>query len=388
MSLWRECELKDIAEVQTGPFGSQLKNEQYITDGTPVVTVEHINNFRIEDFNYPSVTNEDKNRLSKYHLRKGDIVFTRVGSVDLSAWVKPHQDGWMFSSRMLRVRPRSEVDSRFLSYYFQQKAFRDFILNISVGATMPSINTEILEGIQISYPPLPEQKAIAGVLSSLDDKIDLLHRQNKTLEAMAETLFRKWFVDNPSDSWKEKPLSSIACFLNGIACQKYPPQNEIEKLPVLKIREISNGISDASDWSTSNINKEYIVESGDVIFAWSASLVVKIWDGEKCVLNQHLFKVTSEEYPKWFYLRWCKHYLDEFIAISASHATTMGHIKRSDLDNALVLIPSDNEIKKMTEIMKPIIDKKISNYHQLSILKKLQENLLPKLMNGEVRVSL
>jgi type I restriction enzyme, S subunit len=96
----------------------------------------------------------------------------------------------MFFSRMLRVRPKKTVNSRFLSYFFQHKSFRDYILNISVGVTMPSINTEILKGIPISYPSLPEQKAIAAVLTRLDDKIDLLHRQNQTLEAMAETLFR------------------------------------------------------------------------------------------------------------------------------------------------------------------------------------------------------
>jgi len=199
MSEWNECKLEKVAEVQTGPFGSQLKNEQYITGGTPVVTVEHITNFRIIDFDYPSVTDEDKNRLSKYLLKAGDIIFTRVGSVDLSAFVKPHQDGWMFSSRMLRVRPNKDLNSRFLSYFFQQNRLREYILNISVGATMPSINTEILKGIPVSYPPLPEQHAIASVLSSLDDKIDLLHRQNQTLEAMAEALFRQWFVEEAEE---------------------------------------------------------------------------------------------------------------------------------------------------------------------------------------------
>ena len=142
-------------------------------------------------------------------LKAGDIIFTRVGSVDLSAFVKPHQDGWMFSSRMLRVRPIHEVDSRFLSYFFQQKRFREYILNISVGATMPSINTEILKGIPVAYPPLPEQKAIAEVLSALDDKIDLLHRQNKTLEQMAETLFRQWFVVEAGEDWEEGVLGDL-----------------------------------------------------------------------------------------------------------------------------------------------------------------------------------
>ena len=216
--------------MQTGPFGSQLKNEQYITGGTPVITVEHINNFRIADFDYPSVTDEDKDRLAKYLLKKGDIIFTRVGSVDLSAFVKPHQDGWMFSSRMLRVRLKKEVDSRFLSYFFQQKRFREYILNISVGATMPSINTGILKSIPVAYPPLPEQKAIAEVLSALDDKIDLLHRQNKTLEQMAETLFRQWFVVEAGEDWEEVELKEICTISNGYAFKSPTYQEEGQKI--------------------------------------------------------------------------------------------------------------------------------------------------------------
>lgn len=385
---WKEAELGDIADVQTGPFGSQLKNEQYITGGTPVVTVEHIKDFRITDFDYPSITDEDKGRLSKYLMQTGDILFTRVGSVDLSAYVSERQNGWMFSSRMLRVRPNEEINSRFLSYYFQQKSFRDYILNISVGATMPSINTEILKGIPISYPPLTEQTAIASVLSSLDDKLDLLHRQNTTLEKMAETLFGQWFVEEPKVEWEIIPLSQMANFLNGLACQKFPPKNEIDKLPVLKIKELSSGITENSDWASTDIKTEYIVRNGDIIFAWSASLMVKIWDGQDCILNQHLFKVTSEDYPKWFYYLWCKHHLAEFISIAASHATTMGHIKRGDLDEAKVLIPSPDELAVMTEQAEPLIDKIIANNIQINTLTKLRDSLLPKLMSGEVKVEL
>ena len=242
MGEWKKCELEKIAEVQTGPFGSQLKNEQYITGGTPVVTVEHINNFQIIDFDYPSVTNEDKNRLSKYLIKTGDIIFTRVGSVDLSAFVKSHQDGWMFSSRMLRVRSNQKVDSRFLSYFFQQKRFREYILNISVGATMPSINTEILKGIPISYPSLPEQKAIASVLSSLDDKIDLLHCQNNTLEDMAETLFRLWFVEEARVDWEDGCLRDIV---------DINPPYQLEKgmpAPYLEMSNVSNTTFHPEGW--------------------------------------------------------------------------------------------------------------------------------------------
>jgi type I restriction enzyme S subunit len=137
----------------------------------------------------------------------------------------------------------------------------------------------------------------------------------------------------------------------------------------------------------SEVKPEYIIENGDVIFSWSASLMVKIWDGEKCILNQHLFKVTSDDFPKWFYYLWSKHHLDEFVSISSSHATTMGHIKRGDLDDAMVLIPLPDEIDELSEIFTPLLDKIISNSKRLKNLASLRDSLLPKLMSGEVRIA-
>ncbi|MBR4620661.1 MAG: restriction endonuclease subunit S [Salinivirgaceae bacterium] len=238
----------------------------------------------------------------------------------------------------------------------------------------------------IILPERKEQDKIVSTLSSLDDKIDLLRRENATLEAMAETLFRQWFVEEAKEDWEEKPLSTIATFLNGLACQKYPPKNEIDKLPVLKIRELSNGIGNDSDWATNSVGSEYIVHAGDVIFAWSASLMVKIWDGEDCILNQHLFKVTSDKYPKWFYYFWCKHHLDEFISIAQSHATTMGHIKRNDLDTAMVLVPSNEELLNMTAQMEGLLQKIENNNRQINTLIQTRDELLPRLMSGEVKV--
>jgi type I restriction enzyme S subunit len=203
---------------------------------------------------------------------------------------------------------------------------------------------------------------------------------------MAETLFKMWFVEEVKEEWGTLPLSKVANFLNGLACQKFPPKNDVDKLPVLKIKELSSGITENSDWASTEIKPEYIVRNGDVIFAWSASLMVKIWDGQDCILNQHLFKVTSEDYPKWFYYLWCKHHLAEFISIAASHATTMGHIKRGDLDEAKVLIPSPEELAAMTAQVEPLIDKIITNNVQINTLTKLRDTLLPKLMSGEVRV--
>jgi type I restriction enzyme S subunit len=160
----------------------------------------------------------------------------------------------------------------------------------------------------------------------------------------------------------------------------------VDKLPVLKIRELSGGVSADSDWATNAVDESYFVDFGDVIFAWSASLMVKIWDGPRCVLNQHLFKVTSDIYPKWYYYLWCKHHLAGFISISTSHATTMGHIKSGDLDTAMVLDPGLSELNRMTSIIEPVIKKAISNAKQIKQLESLRNTLLPKLMLGEVRV--
>jgi type I restriction enzyme S subunit len=255
------------------------------------------------------------------------------------------------------------------------------------GSSHPLVTQTLLNSLEITITDdVDEQKTIAEVLSSLDDKIDLLHRQNQTLEAMAEVLFRQWFVEEAEEDWEEKPLSKIAKFLNGKACQKYPPKNEVDKLPVLKIKELRNGVTENSDWASTEIDDEYIVENGDVIFSWSASLIVKIWNGQRCILNQHLFKVTSQNFPKWFYFSWCKYHLERFIAIAKAHATTMGHIRRKDLDKAMVKIPPDEILEEMTEKMSPLMDRIIANNKQIMSLEKLRDTLLPKLMSGEVKV--
>src|SRR5690606_17567297 len=145
------------------------------------------------------------------------------------------------------------------------------------GSTRSYVGITAQRELPVIYPPIEIQSSISQTLGSLDDKIDLLHRQNQTLEQMAETLFRQWFVEDPNPEWEERPLSSIATFLNGLACQKHPPKNDVDKLPVLKIKDLRNGISEDCDWCTTEVDEKYIVENGDVIFSWSASLMVKIW---------------------------------------------------------------------------------------------------------------
>lgn len=392
MSKWTETELGQIAEVQTGPFGSQLKNEQYITGGTPVITVEHLKDFKIIDFNYPSVTDEDKKRLSKYLLKAGDIIFTRVGSVDLSAFVKPSQDGWMFSSRMLRVRPEKAVDARFLSYFFQQPKFREYILNISVGATMPSINTGILKGIPISYPPLSEQKSIAGVLRSLDDKIDLLHRQNGTLEAMAKTLFRQWFVEEAKEEWEEVILDDVVTIKGGTTPSTTESQFWNGTIHWTSPRDLSKHTAVYLFDTERKITEKGLEKIGSgllplgtVLLSSRAPIGYLAITQIPVAINQGYIAIVCDKIvSNYFMYLWCKQNMD--IIEGSGNGSVFQEISKSVFKQLSISKPPKGILNDFDQLVTPIFEKIKTNQTQIRTLTTLRDTLLPKLMSGEVRV--
>lgn len=291
------------------------------------------------------------------------------------------------STEFIVLRAKEGIsDSKFIFYLAISDEFRDTAIQLMSGSSgRQRVETEALKQKVFSLPPLPEQKAIAEVLSSLDDKIDLLTRQNNTLEDLGQAFFRKWFVEDASEDWEEKGLDEIADFLNGLPLQKYPYKSG-KPMNVIKIKELNSGYSENTDICSSDVPEKYIVHPGDVIFSWSGSLVVDIWKYGVGALNQHLFKVTSDKYPKWFYYYWIKNYLPEFRIIAESKATTMGHIQRGHLSEAKVLVPRDDELNTMDETLQPLIEKIERNNTQILTLQKLRDTLLPKLISGEVRV--
>jgi len=346
----------------------------------PKVDVQTLDSFKPDRYG---------NKIQRYRLNKGDVLISMTGNLGRVATVPEHERPIYLNQRVAKLLAQSESDTTFLKYQLINPSFAEYCDAFADSATaQPNISVKTMLGYSLVWPKKDIRDAMAEVLSSIDDKIDLLNRQNETLEAMAQTLFRQWFIEEADDSWEELPITSVAHFLNGLACQKFPPLNDSDRLPVLKIRDLKDGLSDTSDYASRSVDPKYIIDRGDVIFSWSASLVVKFWNGDKCVLNQHLFKVTSELYPKWFYYFWCKHHLTKFIAVANAHATTMGHIKRSDLDNAMVIVPDQAELNRMSSTMDPIIEKLLLNSSQISSLRTTRDSLLPKLMSGEVRVKL
>ena len=315
------------------------------------------------------------------------------------------------------VPDNDKCDVYFVEYMFRYLKRR--IQHQATGSVQDNINLGTLNRLYFPLPPLPEQKAIARILGTLDDKIELNQQMNRTLEATARAIFKSWFVDfDPvralmdgrqpegmdaqtaalfpdafEDSelgmipkgWEIKTLDAIAQFLNGLALQKYPPKDN-GHLPVIKIAELRRGITEQSGRASLEVPEEYVIEDGDVLFSWSGSLVNCIWCGGKGALNQHLFKVTSEDYPKWFYYQWINYHLPNFQAIAASKATTMGHIKRQHLTEALLIVPDEKILSAIDKVMSPFIEKYIRNSLESRNLVNLRDTLLPKLMSGEIRV--
>ena len=296
----------------------------------------------------------------------------------------------VFESHLIRTRvDQRKADPFFLYYYFNSPHGKSNIRSIVEQVAAAGIRGSDLIKLLVPCPCIEVQKKISAILRSLDDKIELNRKINENLEQQALSLFRNYFINirDIPETWSRGSLLDIADYLNGLAMQKFRPKAEEEGLPVLKIKELRQGYCDAnSEICSPSIKAEYIVHDGDVIFSWSGSLMVDFWCGGTCGLNQHLFKVTSKCYDKWFYYLWTAHHLERFAAIAADKATTMGHIKRSELAKAEVLIPSKEDYIAIGAVLQPIIDLIITNRIENRNLANLRDEILPKLMSGEIDV--
>ena len=335
-----------------------------------------------------SVDAEDANR---YLLAKNDIVFARTGNSTGRSYFYDGSDGELvYAGFLIRFRlNESIVNPRILKYYTHSKPYFDWVKSFDTGGTRGNINAKTYGDMPIHLPPISVQNRIVEILGVIDDKIENNRRINDNLEQQAQALFDEWFVNDSTQpaEYNRASLTDIANYLNGLAMQRFRPQSDEKAIPVLKIKELGQGMCDSSsDICSQSIDSKYIVNDGDIIFSWSGTLLVDIWCGGICGLNQHLFKVTSDKYPKWFVYYWTKYHLAKFIRIAKDKAVTMGHIKRGDLETSEVLIPNAEILSKMDNIIAPIFDAIISRRVENKTLATLRDTLLPKLMSGELSV--
>ena len=346
------------------------------------------------------VSEDIYNSWFRSHPKPGDIVFVNKGTPGKCALV-PDPVDFCIAQDMMAFRLKSDlVYNKYLLAILRSREIQSFIMNNQVGTIIPHFKKEQLKTLMIPLPEMHIQKRIGDLYFNFSEKTEINRRINENLEQQAQALFKSWFVDfEPFKNgefveselgmipkgWRVASLSSIADYVNGLAMQKYRPEEGENGLPVLKIKELGQGSYDANSeyCSPSKIGDKYIINDGDIIFSWSGTLLVKIWCGGKCGLNQHLFVVVPNDYPRWFVYLWTKHHLDNFIRIAKDKAVTMGHIKRGELDKALVVIPSNDELQKIDALMKPIHQQYIQNELQSRRLAELRDTLLPRLMSGE-----
>lgn len=286
------------------------------------------------------------------------------------------------------------IDSTKADYRFAYYALCNdyaFLSSLANGGAQQNLNTQQIKEFEIPFPSLREQKRIADILSSLDDKIELNRRINDNLEQQAQTLFDHYFDSGSiylEDSTTEC-LTDIAVYLNGLAMQKFPATDIERSLPVLKIKELGQHKCDnSSDRCSDSIDADYIIDNGDIIFSWSGTLMVDVWCGGKCGLNQHLFKVTPlKNYPRWFVYYWTNRHLKNFKLIAKDKAVTMGHIRRSDLENAEVVIPKNLNMLEIDARINPLFQSIIDRRLEITKLENIRDTLLPKLMSGELTIN-
>jgi len=300
--------------------------------------------------------------------------------------------------------------NHFLKYLIEYNL--ESILNLTSGSTFPNLTNDNLASYKFYVPEIENQKKISSFLYNIDTKIELNNKINAELEAMAKTLYDYWFVqfDFPDSNgkpyktsggkmvwneelkrviperWKVKTLLDIAIFTNGLACQKYRPNENEDSYRVIKIQEMGTGYTENSEFVSTNIPEKVVINNGDILFSWSATLDVKIWTGGKGALNQHIFKVTSNDFPKSYYYFELLNYLQHFKMQAELRKTTMGHITQDHLRQSRITIPSLDLINKLDQIINPLLEKKVKLEEENQELASLRDWLLPMLMNGQVMV--
>ena len=361
------------------------------------------------------------NEISKFQLKKGQVALTKDSEtrddIGVPTYIADDFDDVILGYHCALITPNKDIlDGRYLNALLHTDyAKKYFACNASGSGQRYALSVEALNSFPVPMIPLRNQERIGEIFSALDKKIELNRRINQNLEAMAKQFYDYWFVqfDFPNEEgkpykssggkmvWNEKlkrnipvgwhcgNLFEIAVFTNGLACQKFRPKDDEESLPVIKIREMHDGISDDTEEVTSNIPESVKVYNGDVLFSWSASLEVMLWAYGLGGLNQHIFKVTSaNDFPKSFYYFQLLDYIDVFKKVAEARKTTMGHITQDHLQQSTIAIPDNKDIAvRFEELISPIFEQVVKLHEEISYLIKQRDELLPLLMNGQVSVN-
>ena len=443
---WEEVNLGDLFEQSNQGVNTTTEKVEYSDDGLIVIRAKNISAYSIDYQDVVHVSEETFDKLkSAVKPKYGDILFTNIGSQLGSAALVKNNSNFIIAWNVFRIVPNlCKVNAKFLESFLNSEETGNLVRGLNASSTMPFISGKVLRGIKLNLPPLPEQKAIAHILGSLDDKIELNRQMNETLEAMAQALFKSWFVnfdpvidnalaagnaipdefferaelrkgiekkDNsdiqdlfPSEfefteemgwiprGWEVTPAYEVADFINGSSFKSQYFSDENEGLPIVKIAEIKNGISEQTKFTTQEMPEKYLINDGAILFSWSGnpdtSIDTFIWTGGKGWLNQHIFNVVLHKASDKTFVYYLLKYLKPiFTEIARDKQTTgLGHITVKDMKRIYTIKPSDLILEVFGLHSNSIFERWYQNLCSSRELTKLRDTLLPKLMSGEIRI--
>lgn len=391
MRKWKEYKINDIARV-VGGGTPRTSNPDYWNGDIPWITPRDLTGYSkmYIDGGERSITSKGLNKSSTQLLPKGTVLLTSRAPIGYVAIAKNNictNQG--FKSLILN---EDLAYNQFIYYWIKNNV--DYLQSIGTGTTFAEISGSVVKEIEILLPPLPEQKAIASVLSSLDDKIDLLHQQNQTLEALAETLFRQWFVEEAKEDWEERPLLHYFDLLGGFAFKSKEYLDE-GKYRVITIKGVQDGFLETSNAARLNelphkIKPHQILKEGDILISLTGNVGrVCLVDEKNCLLNQRVAKIVPHK-ESWkpfayFYFR-----QREMIKRLTHLAKGSAQLNLSPIEtlNEIEAFGGDDHIDEFCQHVNSIFKRILKNKKQIRTLTQLRDTLLPKLMSGEVRVKM
>lgn len=388
MGEWKEYKVSEIADVVGG--------------GTPKTAIEEYWNGDI-----PWLAPRDLTGYSKVYISHGDRFITEDGLKNSSTKLMPKGSVLLTSRAPIgyvaiaeneictnqgfkSLVPKSDIsNSEFLYYWLKSNV--DYLQQLGTGTTFAEISGSVVKSIDISLPPLEEQKAIAEVLISLDDKIDLLHRQNKTLEELAQTLFRQWFIEETDEGWEEKPLSDFGNVICGKTPSKKKPEYHGGHIPFIKIPDMHGNtfIFNTTDTLTeegSNSQKNKLLPPKSICVSCIATVGLVSMNIVESQTNQQINSIIpKEEYYRYFLYLFMKSSYDLLHAMASGGTATL-NLNTGNFQRMEVLKPDDETLNNFHILVEPQFQKIFANQKQIKTLENMRDTLLPKLMSGEVRV--
>ena len=407
---WRDVALGDCIEMNDATYAPR--------EDWPFINYLDTGNLtrgRIDAIQHLVTGEDDIPSRARRKVKSGDMLYSTVRPNQRHfGIIREVPDNLLASTGFAVIRGKAgRAHTDFIYWFLAQDSVVEYLHTIAEhsASAYPSIRPADIERLRLRLPPLSEQRAIASVLGGLDDKIKLNHRMAATLDEAGRALFKSWFIDldpvrakserasavGPSKGrgrevpagWSVRALDEMAHFQNGLALQKHRPEEGENYLSVLKIAHLRREALDGKERASANIHPGCVVENGDLIFSWSGSLMVKVWCGGRAALNQHLFKVTPIDalaHPAWFILHWLHEHIPDLRSIASDKATTMGHIKRHHLSDALCVVPGDEVMRAAANVFRPMHERCIAAKVESGRLGQLRDALLPKLVSGAIRI--